>query len=177
MDSPPLIAYIVFGVGLVALGPVSLVAGIRAYTGRYTSWLALRVATGSTARHSRLGFVCFWGGLMFTGALAAISLGLMGMPETLVRVIAVVSWSIGLPIAMMHQYFLPKFLRPVLLPRWYREWEDAQFEREEREDQRRRARRQRRREKRRKEKDAARKVQAKAAAKQARQDKTTSIPR
>ncbi|MCC3289940.1 MULTISPECIES: hypothetical protein [unclassified Arthrobacter] len=166
MDSPPLIAYILFGAGAVVIGPAAMVMGIRAHTGRWTSWLGLRVSTGSTAKHSRVGFTCFWGGLAFTGTLLAMILGLLGMPLEAVQLMAGASWCIGMPIAMMHHYFLPKALRPVLLPQWYRDWEADQFEFEARNEERRRARRARKRDKRRREKEKARLLQAKAAARE-----------
>ncbi|MDK1326625.1 hypothetical protein [Arthrobacter sp. zg-Y1143] len=146
MDSP-LYAYILIGASALGLGPVMIVMGLRAYTGRWTSWLALTAQ--STAKHSRLGFVLFWGGLGVTGCFLLIGLQEMGVRIPGSEAVFTTFWCVCIAIAMMHQFFLPKFLRPVLLPQWYRDWEAEQFEREARQDKQRRAQRRFRREKRR----------------------------
>lgn len=140
MDLPHLLAYIVGGIAFVALGPVMLIMGIRAYRGRWKSWLTFTAK--STAKHSRLGFVFFWGGMAFTGILPALGLDSSAIPDA-ARAAIHGFFAVCMSIAMMHQFFLPKFLRPLLLPRWYREWEAAQFEREAQETELRRARRKR----------------------------------
>ena len=147
MDTPPQFVVVLFIALVVCLGPAMIVMGLRAYSGRWTSWLTFTAQ--STAKHSRAGFVTFWGGLGITGCFLLIGLQEIGIKVPGFQVLCNTIWGVCLAIAMMHQFFLPKFLRPVLLPQWYRDWEAEQFEWEAREGKRRRARRQLRRENRR----------------------------
>ena len=138
MDLPRLLTYVIAGIAFAAFGPLSVAMGVRAYTGSWRSWVTFTAQ--STAKHSRVGFVLFWGGLAFTGILPALGGG--GVPDA-VRVAIYVFCGGCMSIALMHQFFLPKILRPLLLPQWYREWEAVQFEHEAQETERRRARRER----------------------------------
>ena len=152
MDSP-LYAYILIGAVALGLGPTMIVMGLRAYSGRWTSWLPFTAQ--STAKHSRAGFVTFWGGLGITGCFLLIGLQEIGLKIPGFQVLCNTIWGVCLAIALMHQFFLPKFLRPVLLPQWYRDWEATQFELEAQEDEQRQAKREKRRRRRRAAKDAA----------------------
>lgn len=155
MDSPPQFVVILFGALIVCLGPVLLAGGILAYTGRWTDWVGPS-SYPSTAKHSRFGFMVFWAGLPLTVVDIHLALEVLGMDAGVTGYLvqpAAVSCAL---VVFIQIYFLPRFLRPVLLPRWYRDWEAAQFEVEEREAAKRRARRTRRREKRRRAKEQAR---------------------
>ncbi|MCQ1945935.1 hypothetical protein [Arthrobacter sp. zg-Y1116] len=165
MDSPPQFAVIAFAALAICAGPVLLTAGILAYSGRWTSW-AGPSSYPSTAKHSRLGFMMFWAGLPMTAVDILLGLEVLGVDPGVTRGLMLAPAVFCMTVVMIHIYFLPKFLRPLLLPRWYREWEAAQFELEERNEERRRARRSRRRDKRRREKEKARLLQAKAAARE-----------
>ena len=163
MDSPPQLAVILFGILIVCLGPVLFTAGILAYSGRWKSW-AGPSNYPSTAKHSRLGFMMFWAGLPLTVVDILLGLEVLGVDPAVTRGLMLAPCMLGGAAVLIHGYFLPKVLRPVLLPRWYREWEAVQFEVEERKEELHRARRRRRREKRRREKEKTRQLQAKAAA-------------
>ena len=162
MDSPPQFAVVAFFILIVCLGPVLLTAGILAYSGRWTSW-AGPSSYPSTAKHSRLGFMLFWAGLPLMAFDILLVLEALGLVPDATRKLPLAFTAFCMTILMIHLYFLPKFLRPVLLPRWYREWEAVQFELEERQDKQRRAQRERRREMRRLAKEQGTQRQANAA--------------
>ena len=154
MDSPPQFAVILMGIVIFCGGPVLLAAGILAYTGRWTSW-AGPSSYPLLSKHSRMAFMAFWSGLPMVGVYLIIAAEALGLDPGPIRDLGGPATVLCMLIVMMHGYFLPRFLRPVLLPRWYREWEAAEFEREEREAATLRAKRIRRREKRRKAKKQA----------------------
>ena len=151
----PQVVVILFGALVICSGPILLAGGILAYTGRWTAW-AGPSSYPLLSKHSRLAFMAFWTGLPLTGADIIIALDALGLDSGPMRDLMGPAATLCMLIVMMHGYFLPRFLRPVLLPRWYREWEAAQFELEERQEAKRRAKRIRRREKRRKAKEPAR---------------------
>ena len=127
MDSPPQFVVVLFIALVVCLGPVLLTAGILAYSGRWTSW-AGPSGYPSTAKHSRFGFMLFWAGLPLMAFDILLALEVLGLVPDATRKLPVAFTVFCMAIVMIHAYFLPKFLRPLLLPRWYRDWEAAQFE-------------------------------------------------
>lgn len=159
MESPPQFAIILFGVLAVCSGPLLLAGGILAYTGRWTAWVGPS-GPQSTAKHSRFGFITFWGGLPLTAADILLAMEALGMDTGALWDLAEPAALFCMLLVFIHNFFLPRFLRPVLLPRWYREWEAAQFGLEEQQEAKRRANRLRRRKKLRKEKLRRAKEQA-----------------
>ena len=175
MDSPPQFVVVLFIALVVCLGPVLLTAGILAYSGRWTSW-AGPSSYPSTAKHSRFGFMLFWAGLPLMAFDVLLVLEVLGLVPDATMKLPVAFTVFCMAIVMIHIYFLPKFLRPLLLPRWYREWEAARFELEAQEAKQQRARRTRRREKRRKDRDNARRLQAEAEAEAKEEKRRTRRP-
>ncbi|MCQ1948914.1 hypothetical protein NNX28_03095 [Arthrobacter sp. zg-Y859] len=142
MDSPPQIALIAFTALVICIGPALLVPGVLAYSGRWTSWVGPS-GPKSTAKHSRLGFMMFWAGAPMTVMDVLLGLEALGVDASVTRDLGLAPFMLCVPIAMMHVFFLPKVLRPLLLPQWYRDWEDPINERDDREAEVRRARRKR----------------------------------
>ena len=143
MDSPPQVAVVLFGALLIGLGPALLLAGICAYSGRWKSWVFLPAGAESLAKHSRVAFMAFWIGAPMTVMDLLLGLEALGADASVTRELVMVPFILCGPVAMLHLFFLPKVLRPFLLPQWYRDWEDPINERDDRETERRRARRQR----------------------------------
>ncbi|MCQ1999796.1 hypothetical protein [Arthrobacter zhaoxinii] len=142
MDTPTQFAVIAFTAFVICVGPALLVPGVLAYSGRWTSWVGPS-GSQSTAKHSRLGFMMFWAGAPMTVMDVLLGLEALGVDASLTRELVLAPMILCMPIVMMHIFFLPKLLRPLLLPQWYRDWEDPINERDDQETELRRARRKR----------------------------------
>lgn len=113
------VCFVVFGLGMLGMG-------IAAYTGRWKSWVAKGPSSKSTAKNAREMFAMFWFGAFMIGILVLVLAEVVaGVSPDVVRPLFGFVATGAMAIGLMQIFFLPRFLRPLLLPGWYREWEDA----------------------------------------------------
>jgi hypothetical protein len=94
------------------LGPILVIMGVLAYTGRWKGWIAVRRGYGST-----MGFAWLYLGIAFTVAASAVAVSSLRPLFFLLSAVA----ALFLMIAAVAMFWLPR----ALLPSWYIELRDG----------------------------------------------------
>jgi hypothetical protein len=115
MDPPPQVVVILFGALVICSGPILLAGGILDYTGRWTAW-AGPSSYPLLSKHSRVAFMASWAGLPLSGADIIIAMDALGLDSGPMRDLMGPAATLCVLMVMMHDHFLPRFLRSVLLP-------------------------------------------------------------
>jgi hypothetical protein len=94
------------------LGPILVIMGVLAYTGRWKGWIAVRRGYGST-----MGFAWLYLGIAFT--LGACAVAVSSLPPLFFSLCLVAV--LFLAVALVALFWLPR----MLLPSWYIELRDG----------------------------------------------------